>query len=243
MSFFKLYRDEISSYGRNMTPDKGNGGARNAELEEFAAQIAHDFNNLLTGIMGNLELLQLRVARTGVAGLDGYIKGANASSNRAVAFTQRLLVYSGRLAHEPEPVPLPQLIHEIGAMPEWEGVELHLPDEAVCVQVDPAQLRLAVTELLRNAREAVQESGSSIVLSAWVEAGQVAIMVRDDGPGMPPEIQAQARSLLFSSRVNGAGRGLGLAIAARVAAAVGGRLELESTPGAGCAAKLVLPMA
>lgn len=243
VSFFKFYGDEISSYGRGMTSDEDNDRVRNSELEEFAAQIAHDFNNLLTGVMGNLELLQLRVTRTGTAGLDGYINGASASGNRAVAFAKRLLVYSGRLAQEPEQVPLAQLMREIAAMPEWQGLELHLPDEAVCVQVDPAQLHLAVAELLRNAREAVQESGSSTRLSAGVENGEVAIVVRDDGPGMPPEIQAQARGLLFSSRANGAGRGLGLAIAARVAAAAAGRLELQSAPGAGCTAKLILPMA
>ncbi|MDE1896372.1 MAG: HAMP domain-containing histidine kinase [Rhodospirillales bacterium] len=225
-----------------MTLDQGNGRARDAELEEFAAQIAHDFNNLLTGVMGNLELLQLRVARAGTPGLDGYINGANASSVRAVAFARRLLVYSGRLAQEPEPVPLAQLMREIAAMPEWQGLELHLPDEAICVQVDPAQLHLAVAELLQNARDAVQESGSSIRLGAVVENGAATIAVRDDGPGMPPEIMAQARCLLFSSRANGAGRGLGLAIAARVAAAAGGRLELESAPGSGCTAKLVLPV-
>ncbi len=225
-----------------MTSDEGKDRARNTALEDFAAQVAHDFNNLLTGIMGNLELLQLRVARTGTPGLDGYMNAANASSNRAVAFVGRLLVYSGRLAQEPVLVPLAQLMREIAAMPEWQGLELHLPDETVCVRVDPAQLRLAVAELLQNAREAVQDGGSSIRLSAVVEHGEVAVIVRDDGPGMPPEIKAQAGGVLFSSRANGAGRGLGLAIAARVAAAAGGRLELESAPGAGCTAKLVLPV-
>ncbi|MBU6448616.1 MAG: HAMP domain-containing histidine kinase [Rhodospirillales bacterium] len=225
-----------------MTCNDGNDRARNTELEAFAAQVAHDFNNLLTGVVGNLELLQLRVARTGAAGLDGYINGANASSIRAVEFAQRLLTYSGRMAQEPETVPLARLLGEIAAMPEWQGLELSLPGEALLVQVDPAQLRLAVVELLRNAREAVQESGSSTMLSAEMEDGDVAIIVRDDGPGMPPEIHAQAHGLLFSTRANGAGRGLGLAIAARVAAAAGGRLELKSAPGAGCVAKLVVPM-
>ncbi|MDE1906375.1 MAG: HAMP domain-containing histidine kinase [Rhodospirillales bacterium] len=226
-----------------MTPDKGNNRARNTALEDFAAQIAHDFNNLLTGVMGNLELLQLRVARTGASGLDGYMNAANAASKRAVAFTQRLLIYSGRLAQEPVPVPLAQLMRDIAAMPEWQVLELHLPDETLCVQADPAQLHLAVTELLQNAREAGQDGGSYIRLSAVVENGEVAVIVHDDGPGMPPEIEAQARGLLFSSRANGAGRGLGLAIAARVAAAAAGRLELESTLGSGCTAKLVLPVA
>jgi signal transduction histidine kinase len=227
-----------------MTPEEGSGPARNPELEAFAAQVAHDFNNLLTGIMGNLELLQLRAARTGAAGLEAYIEGANISSARAVEFAQRLLVYSGRIAQEPETVPLAELIREIAAMQEWQGVEVRQPEETLKlnVRMDPAQLRLAVVELLRNAREAVQEGGASIMLSARAEDGEVVVAVRDDGLGMAPEIQEQARRLLFSTRPNGAGRGLGLAIAARVAAAAGGRLELNSAPGEGCEAKLHLPL-
>ncbi|MBU6397315.1 MAG: HAMP domain-containing histidine kinase [Rhodospirillales bacterium] len=224
-----------------MTSDEGND--RSPALEAFAAQVAHDFNNLLTGVIGNLELLQMRVARTGAAGLDGYIDGANTSSARAVEFAQRLLVYSGRMTQAPEAVPLAGLLRGIAAMPEGQGVELHLPEETPEVLADPAELRLAILELLRNAREAVREGGGAIRLSAVAQAGGAVVMVRDEGPGMPPDIKAQACGLLFSTRTSGVGRGLGLAIAVRVAAAAGGRLELESAPGAGCTAILYLPVA
>ncbi|MDE2239081.1 MAG: HAMP domain-containing histidine kinase [Rhodospirillales bacterium] len=226
-----------------MTPDEGADRTREGALEEFAAQVAHDFNNLLTGVMGNLELLQLRAARTGAFGLDAYIEGANTSSTRAVEFAQRLLVYSGRMAQAPEAVLVTALLREIAATPEGQGLELSLPEDTLEVLADPAELRLAILELLRNAREAMQEGGSFPMLGAKAEGGWVTIIVRDDGPGMTPEVQVQALKLLFSTRPNGAGRGLGLAIAARVAASVGGRLELDSAPGEGCEARLYLPMA
>ncbi len=222
-----------------MTPLKGDEPSRNGELAQFAAQVAHDFNNLLTGVLGNLELLHLRATRVGAAGLDDYVEGACNASARAAAFAQRLLVFSGRTAHAPEIMPLAQLLRELAATPEGQGLALHLPDEALCVNADPAGLRQAVLELLRNAREAAQ--GAPIALSAVAEDGWAIITITDNGPGMRPEILAQARDLLFTTRANGAGRGLGLAIVERIAEGAGGRLDLASQPDAGCVAKLILP--
>ncbi len=221
-----------------MTPWQGHDPSRNDELAQFAAQVAHDFNNLLTGVLGNLELLHLRAAKAGAAGLETYIAGASNAGTRAAEFAQRLLIFSGRTAQAPESLPLARLLRELASMPQGQGLELQLPDDALCVRADPAGLRQAVLELLCNAREA----GAQASLSAAAEDGRAVITVRDDGPGMPPDILAQARNMLFTTRANGAGRGLGLAIAARIAERAGGRLELASTPGAGCVARLSLPL-
>ncbi len=225
-----------------MTLPEGNEPSRNAELAQFAAQVAHDFNNLLTGVLGNLELLHIRAARAGAAGLDAYIDGACNAGTRAAAFAQRLLIFSGCAAQAPELVPLARLLRELAASPEGQGLALQLPDEALCVRADPAGLRQAVLELLRNAREAGAQ-GACAALGAVAQDGWAVITMRDNGPGMAPEILAQARGLLFTTRANGAGRGLGLAIAASIAERAGGRLELASAPGAGCVAKLILPVA
>lgn len=73
-------------------------------LEPFAAQVAHDFNNLLTGVLGNLELLEMRAARNKIEGLESYLSGARNAGARAAGFAHRLLVYSGRTARPAEPV-------------------------------------------------------------------------------------------------------------------------------------------
>jgi signal transduction histidine kinase len=225
-----------------MTPPPGDGPSQRGELEQFAAQVAHDFNNLLTGVLGNLELLHMRAMRTGAAGLDAYISGATNAGTRAVEFAHRLLVFSGHVAQAPEIVPVARLLRELAAMPEGQGLKLHPPDEALCVRADPPALRQALLELVRNACEAKAE-GAPAELAAAAADGWAVITIRDDGPGMPPEILAQAHNLLFTTRANGAGRGLGLAIAAHIAERAGGRLELLSEPGAGCEARLILPLA
>jgi len=70
---------------------------KNSETME---KVAHDFNNLLTGILGNLELMQMRAQRRGITEFDDYLTGSRSAANRAVSLTQRLLAVSGQVAHQ-----------------------------------------------------------------------------------------------------------------------------------------------
>ena len=65
--------------------------------------LAHDFNNLLTGMMGNLELLQLRVARGRLEDVDRFVTAAQGAGRRAAALTQCLLAFSRRQTLDPKP--------------------------------------------------------------------------------------------------------------------------------------------
>ncbi|WP_298215160.1 ATP-binding protein [Acidocella sp.] len=209
------------------------------ELERLAAHLAHDFSNLLTGILGNLELLERRAARTGIQGLEAYTKGARQAAERAAELTQRLMVLSGRLAQPPQALQLAPLLRQFVASPAGQGIGLAAPPpETMAVRADPDELLAALAELACNAREAAG-SGTLEVMTA---AREVVITLRDAGPGMTPDMLARARHLFFTTHANGAGRGLGLGIAARIAKRAGGWLDLESAPGQGCAARLVLPL-
>lgn len=209
------------------------------ELEALAAQLAHDFNNLLTAILGNLELLQLRAARTGESGGASYVEAARQATLRAAELSQRLFVFSGHAAEAAEHVPLDAFLQKFAADSEAQGVAAGELAAGINVFISPGELSAALQELLRNAAEAGAEH---IELTAAVQDDDVVIMLRDDGRGMTPEILARARELLFTSHANAAGRGLGLGIAERVAARAGGRLELTSQPGLGCEVRLILPV-
>ena len=208
--------------------------AKEPAMEDFAARVAHDFNNLLTGILGNLELLQLRVARNNVPGLNSYLDGANSAGTRAVAFAARLMLYSGRGGCPPMPVPVDAVLAKF--LPQ---AACSLGAGAAGVMCDPAQLELAVAELLENAKAA----GGTVSLSSTAAARDITIIVTDTGHGMAPDILAQAQEPFFTTASNGTGRGLGLAIVARILRELGGSLAIESKPGAGCKATLVLPKA
>lgn len=201
-------------------------------MEDFAARVAHDFNNLLTGILGNLELLQLRAARNNLRGLDSYLDGANSAGTRAVAFAARLMLYSGRGGSPPSLMPVDAVLAKF--LPQAVG---SLGAGAAGLMCDPAQLEVAVAELLDNAKAA----GGTPAITSTATATEITVTIADKGHGMAPDILARAQEPFFTTAPNGTGRGLGLPIVARVLRELGGSMSIESKPGAGCTVTLVLP--
>lgn len=207
-------------------------GAPDGATAYFAARVAHDFNNLLTGILGNLELLQLRATRQNLPGLDGYLDGANSAGSRAVAFAARLMLYSGRGAAPPVAVPADTVLAKFA-----DRTACRLGAGTATLLCDAAQLELAVAELLANADEA----GGAAIISSATAGENIVITVRDTGPGMSADVLAQACQPFFTTASNGTGRGLGLPIVARVVHELGGAMEIEAEDGAGCTVTLRLP--
>jgi PAS domain S-box-containing protein len=94
-----------------------------------------------------------------------------------------------------------------------EGIrlEFRIPVKPVVVSGDASQLQLAVSNLLRNAVEAIQESSAKvrrIKIQLSLREGQAEIKIADSGPGMDPGLREQIFSPLFSTRPKGAGLGL-----------------------------------
>lgn len=121
----------------------------------------------------------------------------------------------------------------------------------VWVEADPVQLQQAIINLALNARDAMAEGGTLTVTLRRCTVDQApgsggarrmaSIGIRDTGIGMDPATLRQAREPFFSTKPAGKGTGLGLVSAERVAEAMGGALEIESAPGAGTHARIVLP--
>ncbi len=112
------------------------------------------------------------------------------------------------------------------------------PAQPVLAVADPAGVRLIVTNLLRNAVEAVesQAAGRRLVRLAVVPGASIA--VHDSGPGMSPELAGTLFDPFRSTK--GPGRGIGLSLARASARRMGGELTVESTPGAGSRFTLTL---
>jgi signal transduction histidine kinase len=97
-----------------------------------------------------------------------------------------------------------------------------------------------ISNLLANAFKWTPEGG--IVRVALTQRnGAVAVDIADTGPGIAPEEQERIFRAFWSR--DGGGTGLGLAIARELAFALGGRIELDSSPGHGSRFRLVLPTA
>jgi len=113
---------------------------------------------------------------------------------------------------------------------------LELPDHPVLVRGDEHALHQVVANLLANTREHTPP-GTTVTVAVRPAAERTTLEVRDDGPGIPPELQDQVFERFVRGRettASGGGAGLGLAIVAALVRAMGGTVQVSSEPGRTC---------
>ncbi len=129
-------------------------------------------------------------------------------------------------------------------------VELAARERSILIGVEPVDMLLArgesrsVIQILVNLiGNAVRHSpiGTAVTISLENSGGSARVHVADEGPGIPPDQQERIFEPFQTGASDGDGIGLGLAIARRLARAMGGNIELRSAPGEGSRFTLVLP--
>src|SRR5207245_2768879 len=106
---------------------------------------------------------------------------------------------------------------------------------------DPGLLRQILVNLLTNSIDAIAARGDGsgsrdrghIAVAASARDGAVEIQVRDDGVGIAADDVARIFEPFYTTKGRGKGTGLGLAICRELAHALGGRIAVDSKPGAG----------
>jgi signal transduction histidine kinase len=130
------------------------------------------------------------------------------------------------------------------ARPEIENagcrVTLEVAPDLPAAMFDEAQLRQALLNLLRNAREAMP-TGGPIDVRVSAEGMSVVVDVEDRGGGIPEEIRPRVFDPFFSTK--GEGTGLGLAITRHIVVAHGGSVTCEPREGGGTRFRIALPIA
>ncbi len=116
-------------------------------------------------------------------------------------------------------------------------------DDVRPVAVSPAGLSQAVLNLVVNAGQALDGARGRIVVSAVEDGSDVVLSVRDDGPGMDAPTLARATDPFFTTKRRGSSTGLGLSLVRGVVEHAGGRMRIDSTPGAGTCIDLTFPIA
>jgi len=125
------------------------------------------------------------------------------------------------------------------------GVELDSQlDSEGRMRGDPEQLRRVVINLVGNAIDALEESGTpdariSVTMGENLAGTDVWVRVRDNGPGIADEVRDRLFSPFYTSKQSGTG--LGLAISKKVVDAHGGSMEANSSPGSGAEFLLTFP--
>lgn len=219
-------------------------------LGELAAGVAHNFNNMLTAIMSRSELLAAEVQHPQVSEAVDYILRA---AEDGAAMIRRIQAFAQRAGGGTRvPIDAEELLRDAIAVsePRWRNaaqrrgatvtVHLDVLDTPV-VLGDPGELREVLVNLINNAADALPHGGH-IEVGCRPAGDQVELWVRDDGVGMPPEVQAHIFEPFFTTKGT-EGTGLGLAVSYGIIASHGGTLKVESAPGEGTTMRLWLPAA
>ncbi len=239
---------------------------RQAQKMEAVGQltggIAHDFNNLLTTVIGSLELMRSR--NTLDADNDALAANALAGAERGARLTGQLLAFSRRQRLAPSALSPAAVVAGIRDLLErtlGANIALSVPPadtQQWQVLADRNQLEMALLNLVINARDAIGEREGAVqieftnrysaddqsnALHGLAPGDYVSIAVQDNGAGMTPDVLARAFEPFFTTKQPGTGTGLGLSQAYGFASQSGGTLTLESAPGLGTRAAIVLPRA
>ena len=224
-------------------------------IGQLTAGVAHDFNNLLTAVLGNLEIMEVRLTDKE---LRSRLQSARAAAERGAELTHQLLAFSRKQHLAPKPVDLNRLVGEASDMllrtlgPTVQ-IETVLTDGLWPALVDPTQIELVLLNLAINARDAMPDGGHLMIRTANIgepdappdlsPRDYVLISVADTGLGMSKEVLARAIEPFFTTKETGKGSGLGLSMVHGVAIQSGGSLQITSRLGRGTTVGVYLPRA
>lgn len=218
---------------------------RLAQLGGAVARISHDLRNILT----TAQLFADRMEMSNDPGVQRAAPKLVGSISRAVNLCESTLAFGK--AEEPAPsltrVALAEVAEEVfdseRLAPGAENISYGADIPAgFTLRADPEQLYRVLSNLIRNARQAIVSSGGEGEISIASEdtGDEWVIRVTDTGPGLPNRAQ-ETLFQPFSATTRKGGTGLGLAIAAELVRGHGGRLELERTGEAGTTFVIRLP--
>lgn len=225
-------------------------------IGRLAGGVAHDFNNLLTIIMGQTDLLLLKMSDPTAREALEEIKQA---AQKAASLTKQLLAFSKRQMLQPRILDLNSIVSDMERMlsrllgEDVEVITVRDPD-LWRVKLNPAQMEQVLLNLAVNARDAMPKGGKLKIETAnlwlnekphgsWVgnfEPGPyVALKVSDTGQGMDELTKQRVFEPFFTTKERGTG--LGLATVYGIVTQSGGHINVESCPGQGTTFSLYFP--
>jgi PAS domain S-box-containing protein len=224
---------------------------RRAERLEATASllagVAHEVNNPLAVVAAQAGLLAEEAGGTALAARAEKVRAAAQRCGRIVA---SLTASAHRRAHRREEVDLERAVETgldlAGGGLRAAGIALErlVPRGLPRLRGDPDQLAHLVANLVGNARAALAGAPPPRRLALAVSrvGGALELRVVDNGPGIPEELRERVFAPFFTTKPEGVGTGVGLALCRAVATAHGGSIRAEATPGGGATLVVRLPL-
>jgi len=195
-------------------------------IATLAGGIAHEFNNALTGVVGNIELLEMRSPdNKTVTEHTGPMKS---SSHRMANLTSQLLAYARGGRYQAKTISLSDFVEE--TLPVIKAniepsihIDADLPRDIFKVNADSAQMQMVLSAVVSNSAEAIEGEGSIRIIltdeeidaeyaksqSEFTPGRYVCLTVEDDGEGMDDEALNKIFDPFYTTKF--IGRGLGMA--------------------------------
>ncbi|GCD45538.1 sensor histidine kinase [Streptomyces paromomycinus] len=226
-------RDEVAELGRSVHHMATSLAARVEAERKFTADVAHELRTPVAGLVAAAELLPHERA------VELVRDRAQTMRNLVEDLLEVSRLDAGVESAQLDAVDLPSLVRGIVGRAErvrgLTGVEIVVAGPARVVETDRRRVERVLVNLLANAAK----HGAPPV---EVRVEGVRIVVRDHGPGYPPELCEEGpRRFRTAAPERGTGHGLGLTIAAGQAEVLGGRLVFGTAAGGGAEAVLELP--
>lgn len=225
---------------------------------QLAGGIAHDFNNMLSVILNTAEMAMVKVPETDSLHYDlGEILHA---AERSADLTRQLLAFSRKQLTEPRIINLNEVVAKQRTMlgrliSEEISIDFRAGSPVWDIRIDPSQLDQVLANLVVNARDAIEGTGTVLIETGNVVLDEshgtedmpllagdyVMLSISDDGVGMDRETLERIFEPFFTTKALGKGTGLGLATVYGVVKQNRGSIHVYSEPGIGSTVKLYFP--
>ncbi len=220
--------------------------------------VAHEFNTQLTAIGGFAHLVHRQADKPEL--VREWTTDIISAADQAAGLTSQLLSFSRKQILEPKVVSVAKVLEETAVLagPLVGGpvsLDIEMPDQEICVRVDPGRLVQALLNLAINARDAMPDGGSLSIACRLAELDQaatagfeqaepgryVAISVTDTGSGIGEDALAQVFEPFFTTKDEGEGTGLGLAMVYGMVQQSGGVITVDTEVDRGTVFTIYLP--
>jgi signal transduction histidine kinase len=218
---------------------------RLAAIGRLSTGVGHEVKNPINSIVVHLELLREKM-RTSDPATRRHVDIIGSEIHRLDRVVQTLVDFNRPFELRLTSFDLRRVVEEVSMLASPEaarqgiGVEIQLGAEPLPVKADSDLVKQALLNVVLNGVQAMNHGGT-LTITARRDDSAASIEVRDQGPGIAPEIRDKIFNLYFTTKSSGSG--IGLAMSYRALQMHSGSLEFTTEMGEGSTFRLFLPLA